>query len=240
MDFSALTAYLAELALNNNKPWFEEHRATYERLRGDWLAFADQVIAGIAQFDPAVSIVSPKDAMFRINRDVRFSKDKTPYKTTFSSAICPQGRTSGLPAYYFHVTESAELMIAGGVYMPQPNILGHIRKYIAEYPDRLSAVLADPAFAATFGTIDGERLKRPPQGYDETTPGIETIKLKSFTAGVVPQGWLAREANLADEIVTDFRAIFPLIRWLREALTGSSDVEYLSPQDIDRLAASGA
>ncbi|MGE5603896.1 MAG: DUF2461 domain-containing protein [Nitrososphaerales archaeon] len=236
MDFDALVSYLAELALNNNKPWFDEHRPIYERLRGDWLAFVGQVIPGIAQFDPPVTIVSPKDSMFRINRDVRFSKDKTPYKTSFSAAICPQGRSSGLPSYYFHITEAAELMIAGGIYMPQPDILGQIRKYIAGYPDRLSAVLADPAFARTFGTIDGERLKRPPQGYDETTPMIDYIKLKSFTAGVTPQGWLARQATLAGEIVTTCRAMFPLIRWLREALTGSSDVEYLSPQDIDRLA----
>ena len=81
--------------------------------------------------------------------------------------------------------------------MPEPTILGQIRQHIAEHPERLSAVLADPAFAATFGTIDGERLKRPPQGYDETTPGIEFIKLKSFTAGIEPEGWLAREDDLA-------------------------------------------
>src|SRR5512143_783997 len=136
MDFDALISYLAELALNNNKPWFEAHRPTYERLRGDWMAFVGQLILVIAQFDPAVSIVSAKDTMFRINRDVCFSKDKTPYKTAFSAAVCPQGRSSGLPAYYFHITEAAELMIAGGVYMPQPDILAQIRKYIAEYPDR--------------------------------------------------------------------------------------------------------
>ena len=74
-------------------------------------------------------------------------------------------------------------------------------------------MLTDPAFAATFGTIDGERLKRPPQGYDETTPGIEFIKLKSFTVGLEAEGWLARGDKLADEIVTAFRAMFPLIGW---------------------------
>ena len=87
--------------------------------------------------------------------------------------------------------------------------------------------------------INGERLKRPPQGYDETTPGIEFIKLKSFTVGSEPLGWLARGDNLADEIVAAFRAMFPLIGWLRAALTGSSDLGYLSPQEIDRLAGLG-
>ena len=123
MDFSALTTFLSELALNNNKPWFEEHRPTYEQLRGEWLAFVGQAIDGISQFDPSVGIVSPKDALFRINRDVRFAKDKRPYKTTFSAAICPQGRNSGLPAYYFQINEAGALFIGGGVYMPEPTIL---------------------------------------------------------------------------------------------------------------------
>ncbi len=239
MDFTALVTFLAELDLNNNKGWFEAHRQTYEQLRGEWLAFVGQVIAGVGQFDPVVAVVSPKDALFRINRDVRFSKDKRPYKTAFSAAICPQGRTSGLPSYYFHVDQAAELMIAGGVYMPERAKLAQIRKYISEYPEKLEAVLADPAFASAYGKIDGERLKRPPQGYDETTPLIEYIKSKSFTSGIEPKGWLGRQAGLADEVVTGFRALFPLIRWLRGALTGATDVEVLSPQDIDRLARSG-
>ena len=236
MDFPALIAFLSELSENNAKPWFEEHRPTYERLRGDWIAFVGQVIDGISQFDPSVGIVSPKDALFRINRDVRFSADKRPYKTTFSAAICPQGRNSGLPVYYFHVTEAGELLIAGGVYMPDPATLARIRQHIAEHPERLSEVLADPGFTATFGTIDGERLKRPPQGYDETTPHIEFIKLKSFTADIEPHDWLARSDALADEIVAACRAMFPLIRWLREALGGGGDLGRLSPQEIDRLA----
>jgi uncharacterized protein (TIGR02453 family) len=240
MDFPELIAFLSGLAMHNEKPWFEEHRATYERLRGEWLWFVGQVIAGTSQFDPSVDIVSPKDALFRINRDVRFSADKRPYKTTFSAAICPQGRNSGLPAYYFQINETGVLLIAGGVYMPAPPILGRIRQYIAEHPERPAAVLADPAFATLFGTIDGDRLKRPPQGYDEQTPGIEFIKLKSFTAGVEPEGWLARGGDLAGEIAAAFRVMFPLIRWLRQALTGRDDPAYLSPRELDRLAGFGS
>jgi len=239
MDFPALITFLAGLTLHNNKPWFEEHRPTYERLRGEWLAFVGQVSAGIAQFDPSVGSVAPQDALFRINRDVRFARDKRPYKTTFSAAICPQGRTSGLPAYYFQINEAGALFVGGGVYMPEPAILGQIRQHIAEHPERLAAALADPAFAAAFGTLAGERLKRPPQGYDETTPGIEFIKLKSFTAGSEPLDWLARREHLADEIVATCRALFPLIRWLRAALAGGSDPGYLSPQEVDRLAGLG-
>ena len=90
MNFPALLTFLSDLAANNNKAWFEENRATYQRLRAEWMDFIQKVIDGIAQFDPTVAVVSPKDALFRVNRDVRFSKDKSPYKTTFSAAICPQ------------------------------------------------------------------------------------------------------------------------------------------------------
>lgn len=236
MDFPSLIAFLADLARHNDKPWFEEHRPTYDHLRGEWSTLVGQVIDGISHFDPSVGILFPKDALFRIHRDVRFSKDKRPYKTTFSAAICPQGRNSGFPAYYFQISEQGVLMIAGGVYMPERATLARIREHIAEYPERLSAVLADPDFAAAYGTIDDERLKRPPQGYDESTPGIEFIKLKSFTASREPQGWLARGDHLAAELVTSFRSLFPLIRWLREAQTGS-EFGSLAPQEIDRFAA---
>jgi uncharacterized protein (TIGR02453 family) len=240
MDYPALIDFLAELALNNNKPWFEAHRPTYERLRSEWLALVGQVIDGTALFDPDVAIVSAKDASFRINRDVRFSADKRPYKTTFSAAVCPQGRGSGLPAYYFQINEAGALFIAGGVHMPAAPILGRIREYIAEHPERLAAVLADPDFSAVYGKIDGERLKRPPQGYDEQTPGIEYIKLKSFTAGFEPAGWAGRGDDVAAEIVAGFRALHPLIRWLREALAGRGEPGYLSPRELDRLAGFGS
>jgi uncharacterized protein (TIGR02453 family) len=227
MDFDALIAFLSQLAEHNHKPWFDEHRSTYERLRSEWIVFVGQVIDGISQFDPGVGIVNPKDALFRINRDVRFSADKRPYKTTFSAAICPQGRNSGQPVYYFQVDETGALLIAGGVYMPEPATLGRIRQFIVRHPERLSALLADPTFAATFGAIGGERLKRPPQGYDATTPHIEYIKLKSFTAELAPRGWLARRDALAAEIVAACRAMFPLIRWLREALGSDPDLDRL-------------
>lgn len=235
MNFPDLIAFLSDMAEHNNKAWFDANRPTYQRLRDEWLDFVREVIDGIARFDPTVAIVSPKDALFRINRDVRFSKDKSPYKTMFSAAICPQGRNSGQPLYYLHITEAGDLLVAGGVYMPETKTLELIRRHIAEHPERLAAVLDDPTFASRFGTISGERLKRPPRGYDETTPGIEFIKLKSFTASVEPAGWQARADDLAAEVVDTYRAMFPLIRWLRAALTGNSDPLFLSPQAVDRL-----
>ena len=127
-------------------------------------------------------------------------------------------------------------MIAGGVYMPAPDILAQVRQHVAGHPWGLDAVLSDPAFAVTYGTLEGQRLKRPPQGYDETTPGIEFIKLKSFTAGTTPAGWLAQPDHLANEIVAAFRAVFPLIRWLCEALSGGGVPGDGAPPESGRLA----
>ena len=97
-----------------------------------------------------------------------------------------------MPVYYFQIDEAGSLMIAGGLHQPERDNLNRVREFISAHPEKLEAVLADPAFAATYGAIDDERLKRPPQGYDEDTPGIEYIKLKSFTASTEPQGWIKR------------------------------------------------
>ncbi len=220
MDFEALVAFLAGLAQNNNRAWFDEHRATYERLRREFAGFVGQVIDGISAFDQTVAVVEPPDAMFRINRDLRFSPDKRPYNTTFSAGICGQGRSSNQPTYYFHITEAGVLLIAGGLYAPDSRQLALIRRHILEEPAQLAAVLEDPAFVTTFGGLTGERLKRPPQGFAADTPFIDFIKLKSFTARREPEGWLGRAETLSSEMAANFRALYPLILWLRRALGG--------------------
>jgi uncharacterized protein (TIGR02453 family) len=220
MDFAALLAFLTALAQNNNKAWFDAHRATYEGLRGQFLGLLTRVLDGISLFDAQVGIVEPKDCLYRINRDIRFSPDKSPYKTYFSAAICPQGRRSNLPAYYFHITEKGEFLAAGGMYMPEPGQLALIRRHIAEEPARLAAVLQAPEFVATFGTLDGERLKRPPQGFDESTPYIEVIKLKSFSVGHELSGWQEKPDAAADELIGVFHDMYPFVGWLHEALAG--------------------
>ncbi len=220
MDFEALLAFLSGLAQNNNKAWLEAHRETYAALRGQFLGLVTRVLDGITLFDAQVGIVEPKDCLYRINRDIRFSPDKSPYKTYFSAGICPQGRSSNMPGYYFHISDKAEFLAAGGIYMPEPRQLALIRRHIAEQPARLAAVLEAPEFVATFGTLEGERLKRPPQGFDESTPYIEMIKLKSFSVGRVLSGWRDGPERAADQAISTFRAMYPLVNWLREALGG--------------------
>ena len=215
MDCAALAQFLAELEHNNNKTWFEANRSRYDALRADFTDLVEEVIFGVAAFDPRAQGLTPKDCIYRIYRDVRFSKDKTPYKTTFSAAI-PRNMIGA--GYYFQLAHDGKLMTAGGYYMPDNDALARIRTFIAQRPGQLQAVLDEPGFRAQFGTLDGPRLTRLPRGFDEDTPLPDMVKLKSFT---VAKEYPVRDLDgdaLAPLVVADFRAMRPLVAWLREAL----------------------
>ena len=218
MDFVALVQFLAELEQNNTKTWFEANRPRYDALRADFADLVDEVIFGVATFDPRIAGVAAKDCMFRIHRDIRFAKDKSPYKTQFSAALSETGRRGHSPAYYFQVDHQAQLFTAGGVWMPETERLNRIRAYIATFPRRLQDVLDDPTFRATFETLDGPRLTRPPKGYDDTTPLLDMVKLKSFTLGREADAGTLDDDTAVPRIVDTFRAMHPFIAWLRDAL----------------------
>ena len=218
MDFPRLTTYLAELAENNRKEWFEAHRAEYQALRDDFTTLIGEMIGAIAAVDDSVRWVDPKDCLFRIYRDVRFSRDKAPYKTTFAAWIIDRGRRGEGPGYYFHVDEKGVLLVAGGVYMPPPETLARIREFIADEPEKLRKVLRRRGFKQTFGEIFGEPLKRPPRGYAEDTPMIEHIKLRHFIVERERDVRAADATEVAAWMADSFRAMYPFITWLREAL----------------------
>lgn len=222
MDFSRLSTWLADLAANNEKGWFEANRAEYQALRDDFHAFVGEVIADIAAWDDTVRWVDPKDCVYRIYRDVRFSPDKTPYKTTFSAVISERGRHEGHgPSYYFQVDQNGVLMAGGGVWMPGKDRLALVREHIAEHPERLQKVLRARSFASTFpdGLWDGHKLRRPPAGYAADATLIELIKLKSFL--VERERDVSRNADGVREWLGEtFRAMHPFILWLRDAVAG--------------------
>jgi uncharacterized protein (TIGR02453 family) len=220
MDFPRLSTYLAGLAANNDRAWFEANRAEFQALRDDFHGFVGEVIAGVAEWDEGVRWVDPKDCVYRIYRDVRFSKDKTPYKTTFSALISERGRRGGGPSYYFQLDGKGTLMAGGGMWMPYADRLALIREHVADDGERMRRVLDEPAFAAAFGGLwQGDRLKRPPAGYRADDPMVETLKLKSFI--VERERDVAAPAGDVRAWITEtFRTMHPFILWLREALPG--------------------
>lgn len=145
MHLRDLTRFLAELSENNNRPWFVMNKPRYDILRAEFLQLVTQLIADIARFDPLVADCNPKKALFRINRDMRFSHDKSPYKTTFSAAILPGGlkkpSQGGGPSYYFHIDATGTLLVAGGEYMPPSDRLRLIRQHVIDDADGFTKLI---------------------------------------------------------------------------------------------------
>jgi len=172
--------FLHSLSKNNNRDWFHTHKEKYEEARLDVEQLVEFLIPAIRDFDPRIANLTAKQCMFRIYRDIRFSKDKTPYKTYFGSYMAPGGRKSPLCGYYLHL-EPGNYLLAGGSYHPAGEYLKLIRSEIYYHLDEFLQIIEEPDFKDTFGELVGDRLKRPPKGFPADFPGIEYLKMKDFT-----------------------------------------------------------
>jgi uncharacterized protein (TIGR02453 family) len=224
MHIRDLVQYLGELSENNNRAWFVMNKPRYDILRAEFLDVVIKLIADISKFDPAVAGCNPKKALFRINRDMRFSHDKSPYKTTFSAAITASGlkkpSQGGGPAYYFHIDANGTLLAAGGEYMPPPDRLKAIRQHVIEDAAGFGKMLKNRKLKEAFGDLQEEgKLTRPPKGFEADAPHIEYIKLKSFI--VWKEISLKRKipADLGKDLAAAFKDAYPLINWLRQVKT---------------------
>ena len=218
LHVAALIQYLQGLSENNNRAWFVMNKPSYDILREEFTALVAQVIERCAVFDARLRGLEAKQALFRINRDVRFAKDKRPYKTSFSAAISADGKKSQGPMVYFHIDESGTLFMAAGCYRPEKDLLAAIRRHIAEHPQLLGKLLRNKHFIELGGFATEDQLVRPPKGYDPQLPHIDTIRLKSFVVHAAIDLSKRAPKDLAKEIAANFEAMYPLVSWLRGAL----------------------
>lgn len=176
--------FLSDLKLHNDKEWFVNNRKRYDDARTNFESFVQALIDDIEIFDPILKDLEAKSCMYRINRDIRFSNDKTLYKTHLGAFIVRGGKNNGnrFAGYYFHVEPGGNSMIAGGAYIPPTPWLTAIREKISDEGDRLVKIIKGKEFVSLFGELDGERLKTVPKGYQRDHPYIELLKLKSFLA----------------------------------------------------------
>lgn len=171
--------FLTDLEENNRLEWMHANKGAYAVARDDFLGLVDQLIQHIAVFDSTVTDLDPKDLIFRLNRDTRFSKDKSPYNPAFRAHISAAGRVP-IPAGYYLQISPGRSFLGGGLFATQfPTATTMIRDFIAANPDRWNAVVSAEPFASTF-TVEGDRLKRPPRGYDPNHPLIDILKHKSW------------------------------------------------------------
>jgi uncharacterized protein (TIGR02453 family) len=216
----ATLAFLTGLAANNNKPWFDANRTAYDTARADFLNLVTDTIAGLGQVDPVIAEanLAAKSCVFRINRDVRFSKDKSPYKSNFSAWFNTGGKQSAAAGYYLHLQPGGSF-VAGGMYMPEPATLAKLRQEIDYDLPGFERMLNQPAFTTYFAGLSRESvLSRPPKGYNADNPAIEYLKLKSFTAShAIPDKHLTQK-KLVDEVIGAFAGLQPLVAFLNRAL----------------------
>jgi uncharacterized protein (TIGR02453 family) len=223
MNLRRLVTFLKGLKSHNRKSWFETHRAEYEALRAEFEELVEEVILRVARFEPEVRDAPPRDCIYRIYRDVRFSKDKSPYKTHFSAGIGPAGRKGGNESFYFHVDAAGKVLVAGGLYMPDGRELLKIRRAIVDDPKRFTAIVTAPLFRRRFGGLDdSERLKTSPRGFPCEHPAMEWLKLKRYIAWSETPVSKVGPSKLAAHVADDCKALHRLSSWLRAALARES------------------
>lgn len=210
-------AFFRELKANNERPWFEANK---QRFRDSVQAPMSEFIAAMAPHLAKISkefVADPRPnggSMFRIHRDVRFARDKRPYK---EHAACQfrhrLGRDVHAPGFYMHVAPD-EVYFGGGLWMPEADVLLKIRERIAKRPGDWKKVVGDGKFVNRFGAIEGEQLMRPPRGFDPAHPFIGDIKRKSFVAGIESNLKTAQGPGLVGDVSGCYKALTPLMNFL--------------------------
>ena len=174
--------FLADLKQNNYREWFQKNRKRYEDARDNFESFVQLIINNVSVFDPILKGLEVKSCTYRINRDIRFSPDKTLYKSHLGAFIVKGGKNNGnrLAGYYIHVEPGGNSMVAGGAYIPPAPWLNAIREKIDDQGEKLVKILNNKELRSVFGEIEGEKLKSAPRGFPKDHPYIEYLKLKSF------------------------------------------------------------
>jgi|SRR5690606_11355802 len=208
--------FLSQLKLNNNREWFEDNRKNYVSAKIDFENFVQSVVDELAKTNKAYRDLRAKDCIFRIFRDVRFSKNKTPYKPNFGAVFLPGGRKSPEAGYYLHL-EPGQSFIGGGQWMPDGPLLKAIRQEIDYGWKEWKKIVEAPDFVKKFGEIDGEKLKKNPKGYDDNNPAIAYLKLKSFTVGHSVKDQILTKPDFQKEIVITFKTMKKFIDFLNRA-----------------------
>lgn len=212
-------AFLTLLKENNYKEWFHENKRLYDEAKHEFELFTGTMISEVLRIDKLVTPVEPKNCIFRVFRDIRFSNDKTPYKNNFGAFVAPGGgRKSEYGGYYFHL-EPGRSMIGGGVWMPQPDVLKAIREEIYHDEKTFLQIISAPSFTKQFSGLSKEDvLKTAPKDFPKDWPHIDLLKYKSYTVMKSIPDEKVTGADLISEIHDVFAAMEPLNRFLNVAI----------------------
>ena len=212
--------FLKDLKKHNNKAWFDANRAAYETAKIDFENFIQSLLERHGKNDADLTDLVARKCMFRINRDIRFSKDKSPYKTNFGASMDKGGKKSGLAGYYFHL-EPGNSFVGGGLWMPAPDVVKKVRQEIDYCFDEFSKIVSAGKFKSLYGefyTGEGIKLSKVPQGFEKENPAAEFLKPKSWlvlknlgNAELTSKDLLKKTANA-------FAVMQPFIKFLNRAV----------------------
>lgn len=209
--------FLKELQKNNNKPWFDDHKAQYQEAKADYESLVQQIIDGLSRQDVDIQGLLVKDCTFRIYKDVRFSKDKLPYKSNMGAAFVKGGKKSPFAGYYFHFEPGGKSFAGGGMWMPEAPVLKKIRQEIDYNFTEFQDIISQKEFIRTFGKVEGDALKTVPQGYHPGNPALAYLKLKSLTVGKSFTDEACTQPALTREILRTFAVMEPFVKFLNGA-----------------------
>lgn len=218
---SSTLKFLKDLKKNNNKPWFDAHRKEYDSAKSDFTNFIQAVIDKHSKSDPTIKSIQAKDCMFRINRDVRFSKDKSPYKTNMGAYISRGGKKSIYGGYYFHC-EPGQSFVGGGLWMPMPPELNKVRQEIDYNFAEFKKIITSKKFKSVYKDLSGDPeyvLSRLPKGYEPDNPAAEYLKRKSFVSMTSLRDSDLTSKDLVKKVTGAFEALQPMIEFVNESLS---------------------
>ncbi len=213
--------FLTKLKKSNSREWFNEHRNEYDAAKENFIELVNQILSQARQFDQDISVLTYKDCIFRINRDVRFSKNKDPYKNNMAAYFVKGGKKSWLAGYYFHCEPGGKSFIGGGLYGGEPDQIKKVRQEIDYNWEAFKGILNNKTFKKTFGDLsreEGMSLIREPKGYEKDNPAIDYIKLKNFIVSVPVTDEELTDQKLVKKIITAFTTMQPLLHFLNRAM----------------------
>lgn len=214
-------SFLKDLKKNNHKEWLDANRKRYDAAKADFTALTHAVIQQLGKKDPFIATLVAKDCTFRINRDVRFSKNKDPYKTNMGMYLSRGGKKSIFSGYYFHLEPGGNSFMGGGIYMPEAEVIKKVRQEIDYNWDEFKKIISQKKFMACYNELErneGMVLSREPKGYEKDNPAIEYIKLKSWVATAPVSDQLLTSDKLIKEITNAFETLHPMITFLNRSL----------------------
>ena len=219
MNLQSILKFLKDLARHNDRAWFEKNKSRYLEAKTSFDSVVEAVLEQLQKFDAGLANLHAKKLPFRIYRDVRFSKDKRPYKTNMGAGFSPNGRLIQEPGYYLHIEPGNKSFIAGGIYMPDADNLAKIRQEIDYNPDSLKKILSAKKFKDLFGGFDDfDKLKTAPKGYPKDHPNIDWIKLKSFIVTMQLTDRQVIDKKFLGQVTSACKNIKPLNDYIKDAL----------------------